>query len=130
LNFFGTQLFLGEIPNVADELFDLIVGKLALVGGHCALAARDHISQLGVSLILNVRGMKITNLHRLSHGRVAASIGSMASRAFGLEKAGGVLSSNGSAKQKQASNKRKDYGANSSVTMIHDARPSLITSAP
>jgi hypothetical protein len=75
-----------QSANVSDEILDLICFQTFSVCRHFCFSIADDSNDCIVTLRLDVRGTKITNVVRFADGSLAFSVRAMAARAFGFVK--------------------------------------------
>jgi hypothetical protein len=77
--------FLSEAADVSDKILDLVGFQTFAIRRHFVFAIGDGGSQIGVALLLDIRGAKIVHLVGLADGGFPFSVGTVAGRTFGFE---------------------------------------------
>jgi hypothetical protein len=117
----GSDL-LFQSANVSDEILDLICFQTFSVCRHFCFSIADDSSDGIVTLRLDVRGTKITNVVRFADGSLAFSVRAMAARAFGFVKsiaAGLPLRRQRQKPERRAEQKAQDCLSYSFCVSIH-----------
>src|SRR5690349_20033212 len=109
--FFGLRcadrlLCFPQLPNVSDQLGDLWLGQLVLIGRHLAFALGFDLGQRGIGFLLNLGRTKAPGACALASGGVTLSVSTMAHNALGFIKAGGILSFGADTKDDRHQNRK------------------------